>query len=136
MRFATCLIRSEESLAPLSRTVVARDLHVLDRAIAQKAASSPDKLAPKLALFDALALPCTSAVYSAVKENTPLDKVQRYICNRAAGVCKQKPPQLVSRSENANPEALPPALVVLVPIALDVSTASIPYPLRGTMRLP
>ena len=36
----------------------------------------------------------TEILYTAVKEQTPLEKVQRYICNRAAGVCKKKPPPL------------------------------------------
>merc|ERR1719164_235819 len=36
----------------------------------------------------------TEILYTAVKEQTPLEKVQRYICNRAAGVCKKKPPAL------------------------------------------
>ena len=36
----------------------------------------------------------TEILYSAVKEGTELEKVQRYICNRAAGVCKKKPPKL------------------------------------------
>ena len=32
--------------------------------------------------------------YNAVKDQEELEKVQRYICNRAAGVCKKKPPPL------------------------------------------
>ena len=36
----------------------------------------------------------TEILYSSVKENTELEKVQRYICNRAAGVCKKKAPKL------------------------------------------
>jgi hypothetical protein len=36
----------------------------------------------------------TEILYKAVKEKTPLSQVQRYICNRAAGVCKKKPPPL------------------------------------------
>jgi len=36
----------------------------------------------------------TEILYQSVKEDTPLDKVQRYICNRAAGVCKKKAPPL------------------------------------------
>lgn len=39
----------------------------------------------------------TEILYNSIKDKTPLDKVQRYICNRAAGVCKKKPPPLVSR---------------------------------------
>mmetsp|Transcript_82251 Transcript_82251/g.199589 ORF Transcript_82251/g.199589 Transcript_82251/m.199589 type:complete len:278 (-) Transcript_82251:82-915(-) len=41
----------------------------------------------------------TEILYTAVKEKTPLDKVQRYICNRAAGVCKKKPPLLKERKD-------------------------------------
>jgi hypothetical protein len=41
----------------------------------------------------------TEILYTAVKEKTPLDKVQRYICNRAAGVCKKKPPVLKERKD-------------------------------------
>ena len=33
----------------------------------------------------------------AVKEGTALEQAQRYICNRAAGVCKKKPPPLKER---------------------------------------
>ena len=40
---------------------------------------------------------CT--VYAAVKDKTPLDKVQRYICNRAAGVCKKKAPPVKNRKD-------------------------------------
>ena len=40
-----------------------------------------------------------AAVYSSVREKTPLDKVQRYICNRAAGVCKKKPPPVGKRKD-------------------------------------
>ena len=29
-----------------------------------------------------------------MKDQEELEKVQRYICNRAAGVCKKKPPPL------------------------------------------
>lgn len=39
----------------------------------------------------------TEILYTSVKEKTPVDKVQRYICNRAAGVCKKKPPPLKTR---------------------------------------
>lgn len=39
----------------------------------------------------------TEVLYNGIKDNTPVDKVQRYICNRAAGVCKKKPPPLKSR---------------------------------------
>jgi len=41
----------------------------------------------------------TEILYSSVKEKTPLDKVQRYICNRAAGVCKKKPPPVGKRKD-------------------------------------
>ena len=40
----------------------------------------------------------TEILYNAIKDGTPLDKVQRYICNRAAGVCKKKPPPLKTRA--------------------------------------
>ena len=40
----------------------------------------------------------TEVLYSSVKDKTPLDKVQRYICNRAAGVCKKKAPALTARA--------------------------------------
>jgi len=39
----------------------------------------------------------TEILYSAVKDSTPLKDAQRYICNRAAGVCKKKPPLLKNR---------------------------------------
>ena len=42
----------------------------------------------------------TEVLYKGVKEGTPLESVQRYICNRAAGVCKKKPPLLKSRKED------------------------------------
>jgi len=41
----------------------------------------------------------TEVLYNGVKDKTPIDKVQRYICNRAAGVCKKKPPPLKSRTD-------------------------------------
>jgi hypothetical protein len=50
------------------------------------------------ACFSERASCCVLPVYSSVKDDTPLDKVQRYICNRAAGVCKKKPPPLKKRS--------------------------------------
>ena len=36
----------------------------------------------------------TEILYEAVKEGSTLEQTQRYICNRAAGVCKKKPPPL------------------------------------------
>ena len=33
----------------------------------------------------------------AIKDKTAVQDAQRYICNRAAGVCKKKPPPLKSR---------------------------------------
>ena len=42
----------------------------------------------------------TEILYNAVKEGTPLENVQRYICNRAASVCKKKPPPLTKRSHD------------------------------------
>merc|ERR1712078_36724 len=36
----------------------------------------------------------TEILYNGVKEQASVDQVQRYICNRAAGVCKKKPPPL------------------------------------------
>ena len=42
----------------------------------------------------------TEILYTAVKEQTPLEKVQRYICNRAAGVCKKKPPALPPKDQS------------------------------------
>ena len=39
----------------------------------------------------------TEILYTAVKDKTPVDKVQRFICNRAAGVCKKKAPPLSGR---------------------------------------
>jgi len=50
----------------------------------------------------------TEILYSAVKDKTPLDKVQRYICNRAAGVCKKKPPPLKSRKGDETFQPLTP----------------------------
>merc|ERR1719231_2041940 len=39
----------------------------------------------------------TEILYNAVKEGHSVEQAQRYICNRAAGVCKKKPPALVKR---------------------------------------
>ena len=36
-------------------------------------------------------------LYAAVKDKSSVEQAQRYICNRAAGVCKKKPPPLKSR---------------------------------------
>ncbi|KAL1500615.1 hypothetical protein AB1Y20_013267 [Prymnesium parvum] len=41
----------------------------------------------------------TEILYASVKEKSPLEQVQRYICNRAAGVCKKKPPPVKSRKD-------------------------------------
>merc|ERR1740130_1747159 len=40
----------------------------------------------------------TEILYKGVKESTPLEQVQRFICNRAASVCKKKAPPLKSRA--------------------------------------
>ena len=37
----------------------------------------------------------TEILYKAVKDGNSVEQTQRYICNRAAGVCKKKPPKLV-----------------------------------------
>lgn len=39
----------------------------------------------------------TEILYKAVQEKSSIEQAQRYICNRAAGVCKKKPPKLVTR---------------------------------------
>jgi len=39
----------------------------------------------------------TEILYKAVKDKTALQDAQRYICNRAAGVCKKKPPPVKNR---------------------------------------
>jgi hypothetical protein len=39
----------------------------------------------------------TEILYKAIKEGTSIEQVQRYICNRAAGVCKKKPPPVKNR---------------------------------------
>lgn len=39
----------------------------------------------------------TEILYKAVQEKSSIEQTQRYICNRAAGVCKKKPPKLVTR---------------------------------------
>ena len=36
-------------------------------------------------------------LYAAIKDQSGVEKAQRYICNRAAGVCKKKPPPLTKR---------------------------------------
>jgi len=36
----------------------------------------------------------TEILYNAIKDGNSVDQAQRYICNRAAGVCKKKPPPL------------------------------------------
>ena len=46
----------------------------------------------------------TEVLYSSIKDKTPLDKVQRYICNRAAGVCKKKAPALAAGARAARDE--------------------------------
>ena len=40
----------------------------------------------------------TEILYNAVKDGSSLADTQRYICNRAAGVCKKKAPKLTSRA--------------------------------------
>lgn len=40
----------------------------------------------------------TEILYRSVQEKAELDEVQRYICNRAAGVCKKKSPPLKART--------------------------------------
>lgn len=42
----------------------------------------------------------TEILYKAVQEKSSIEQTQRYICNRAAGVCKKKPPKLVTRKVN------------------------------------
>lgn len=39
----------------------------------------------------------TEILYNSVKEGAKLSDTQRYICNRAAGVCKKKPPPVKDR---------------------------------------
>jgi len=41
----------------------------------------------------------TEILYEAVKEGSTLEQTQRYICNRAAGVCKKKAPPLKGTRE-------------------------------------
>mmetsp|Transcript_14524 Transcript_14524/g.19696 ORF Transcript_14524/g.19696 Transcript_14524/m.19696 type:complete len:309 (-) Transcript_14524:308-1234(-) len=41
----------------------------------------------------------TEILYKAIKDKTELEQVQRYICNRAAGVCKKKAPPLNKQRE-------------------------------------
>ena len=42
----------------------------------------------------------TEILYNGVSDETELEKIQRYICNRAARVCKKKPPKLTSRAHD------------------------------------
>ena len=37
----------------------------------------------------------TEILYKAIQEKSTVEQAQRYICNRAAGVCKKKPPPLL-----------------------------------------
>jgi len=39
----------------------------------------------------------TEILYNGVKDGSKLEQIQRYICNRAAGVCKKKAPELKKR---------------------------------------
>jgi len=39
----------------------------------------------------------TEILYKAIKDGNTVEQAQRYICNRAASVCKKKPPPLKSR---------------------------------------
>ena len=39
----------------------------------------------------------TEILYNAVKDGNTVEQAQRYICNRAAGVCKKKPPPVKNR---------------------------------------
>ena len=39
----------------------------------------------------------TEILYAAIKDGHTVEQAQRYICNRAAGVCKKKPPPLKNR---------------------------------------
>jgi len=39
----------------------------------------------------------TEILYNAIKDGNTIEQAQRYICNRAAGVCKKKPPPLKTR---------------------------------------
>jgi len=66
-----------------------------------------------------------------VKDNTPLDKVQRYICNRAAGVCKKKPPPVTKRSERPR-ERFSPSLASAA--ASGARTHAPPSSLRNAER--
>lgn len=49
------------------------------------------------AILDKADTDFTEILYNSVKEQEELEKVQRYICNRAAGVCKKKAPKLEAR---------------------------------------
>ena len=59
-------------------------------------------------VLDAADTEFTEILYNAIKEGEPIDKVQRYICNRAAGVCKKKPPPLTTRKEDERFEPMTP----------------------------
>ena len=50
----------------------------------------------------------TEILYKAIKDKNSLDQVQRYICNRAAGVCKKKPPPLKNRKFDEKFEPMTP----------------------------
>ena len=50
----------------------------------------------------------TEILYQGVRDKQPLDKVQRYICNRAAGVCKKKAPPLASRKHDEKFQMMTP----------------------------
>lgn len=43
----------------------------------------------------------TEILYKGVQDNSELEKVQRYICNRAASVCKKKSPPVKARKDEA-----------------------------------
>merc|ERR1719217_770636 len=42
----------------------------------------------------------TEILYNAIKDGNSVEQAQRYICNRAAGVCKKKPPPVKNRKED------------------------------------
>lgn len=42
----------------------------------------------------------TEILYNSAKDGESLEQVQRLICNRAAGVCKKKPPALKERTHD------------------------------------
>ena len=90
----------------------------------------------------------TEILYSAIKEKTPLEKVQRYICNRAAGVCKKKPPPLKKRKDYKfrcatcsppaavmgppHPQSSPPSALSPQPSALGHPSTSTTLPIHRT----